>query len=139
MDLKEAIDILKNQICDYVIPSFCNDCENKTECLDDCNYILAIYTVIQELDNLQKENEGIKARIDKYIQGGNETLRLEHEETLKYYHENYISKDKIREKIELLEMETTITIAGMRSSGKTASVFKKLGKLEALQDLLKEE
>ena len=61
---------------------------------------VAIDTVLQALEELQKENEGIKARVDKYLQGGNETLRLEHEETLKYYHENYISKDKIKEKIE---------------------------------------
>ena len=60
----------------------------------------AIKTVLQALEELQEENEGIKARVDKYIQGGNETLRLEHEETLKYYHENYIEKDKIKEKIE---------------------------------------
>lgn len=60
----------------------------------------AIDTVLQALEELQKENEGIKARVDKYLQGGSETLRLEHEETLKYYHENYISKDKIKEKIE---------------------------------------
>ena len=59
--------------------------------------------LLQALEELQKENEGIKARVDKYLQGGNETLRLEHEETLKYYHENYISKDKIKEKIEYLE------------------------------------
>lgn len=45
----------------------------------------AIETILQELDNLQKENESIKARVDKYIQGVDETLRLEHEETLKYY------------------------------------------------------
>lgn len=67
--------------------------------------IEAFETLLQTLEKLQKENEGIKARFDKYLQGGNETLRLEHEETLKYYHENYISKDKIKDKIEELEKQ----------------------------------
>lgn len=84
----------------------------------------------EELDRLQKENKGIKARVDKYIQGGNETLRLEHEETLKYYHENYISKDKIREKIEELENETWYIDSGVEA---------KQGCIEVLQELLGDE
>ena len=65
MELEEAIDILKNGICDYVIPSYCKDCENKTECLDDCNFILAIYTVLQELEHLQKENRKLQTFKDE--------------------------------------------------------------------------
>ena len=60
MEIKEAIDTLKNKICDYVIPNYCKDCENKSECLDDCNFILSIYTVLQEIEHLQKENEELK-------------------------------------------------------------------------------
>lgn len=60
MKLEEAIDTLKNKICDYVIPNYCKDCANKPECLDDCNFILSIYTVLQEIEHLQKENEELK-------------------------------------------------------------------------------
>lgn len=88
----------------------------------------------EELDRLQKENKSIKARVDKYIQGGNETLRLEHEETLKYYHENYISKDKIREKIKEIYEDKNSEYYDMfleqRDIEKTISILK---------DLLKEE
>lgn len=60
MELEEAIEILKNQIGDYVIANYCKDCHNKVDCVDDCNYLLSIYTVLQELEELQKENEKLK-------------------------------------------------------------------------------
>lgn len=98
MELSEAIEILRNNQNPMLVER-CKKCEHAVACLDEYMYFLALDTVLQGLEKLQKENEGIKARVDKYLQGGNETLRLEHEETLKYYHENYISKDKIKEKI----------------------------------------
>ncbi len=88
------------------------------------NYQLRYEELKKELEHLQKENEGLRKLAD-------------HLENLISF--KYISKDKIKEKIELLELETTITVVGMRSSGKTASILKKIGKLEALEDLLKEE
>ena len=57
MELEEAIDVLKNKIGDYVIADYCKDCQNKVDCVDDCNYLLAIFTVTQALEELQKENE----------------------------------------------------------------------------------
>ena len=98
MELEQALKILKklskdiNELLNFVGVESTVFKIKKTEAK-------SINTVLQALEDLQKENEGIKARIDKYIQGGNETLRLEHEETLKYYHENYIEKDKIKEKV----------------------------------------
>lgn len=68
MKLEEAIDTLKNKICDYVIPNYCKDCANKPECLDDCNFILSIYTVLQEIEHLQKENEELKEHNRKYLE-----------------------------------------------------------------------
>lgn len=62
MELSEAINILKNQICDCVIPSYCKKCDKKSDCLDDCGFVLAIFVVIQELEKLQKENEELKRR-----------------------------------------------------------------------------
>lgn len=96
----------------------------------------------EELDRLQKENKSIKARVDKYIQGGNETLRLEHEETLKYYHENYISKDKIRENIEKIKHQLTNKdfTHDMYMGTEQYNTWTRLcAKEEVLQDLLKEE
>lgn len=127
MDLKEAMRMLnysQSQMRLGNLPDYSQ------------NVYQSIEKVLQELDNLQKENESIKARVDKYIQGGNETLRLEHEETLKYYHENYISKDKIKAKID--EIQSTIEIYGGFTAGKMVEYYRKLGKLEALKDLLEE-
>lgn len=60
---KQAIDILQNQIADYVIGNYCakcgdfSICENKDE---DCYYIQAIDTVLNLITKLQKENENLK-------------------------------------------------------------------------------
>ena len=120
MELEEAIDILKNGICDYVIPSYCKDCENKTECLDDCNFILAIYTVLQELEHLQKKNEEYSKQMN-----------------LDYVDKNFVSREKIENKIkeyfEYDKKHKTYTSDGRENY--TYEYYKAL----TLQDLLREE
>lgn len=112
MKIEEAIEKLKNEICDYVIPGYCNDCERKTECLDDCNFILAIYTVLQEIERLQKENEEYSKQLD-----------------LDYVDKNFVSKDKIREIMNENGFEVWT-----REYGNVDVVS-----LDSLNDLLKEE
>ena len=71
MELEKAIDILKNQICDVVIGDYCENCEHKENCLDDCNYILAINTVLQALETSRDEVVQLK-EVDLttvYLQG----------------------------------------------------------------------
>lgn len=110
MEIKEAIDTLKNKICDYVIPNYCNDCENKSECLDDCNFILSIYTILQEIEHLQKENE--KLRVLKY---------------------------KIIDKIEELNKKEKEELKGTKGSDRYHIKLEYMYKKNVLQDLLKEE
>lgn len=119
MELEEAIDVLKNKICDYVIPSYCNDCVNKPDCLDDCNYILAIYTVTQELDRLQKENEDFR-RLEKDLNYSVSVIR--ENSKLRYELAHSVSCDKISEKIEYLKLNCGNSFV-----------------IDALEDLLKEE
>lgn len=67
---EQAIDILQNQIADYVIGNYCTKCgdfiicENKDE---DCYYIQAIDTVLTLITKLQKENEEKDKQIDLII------------------------------------------------------------------------
>ena len=65
---KQAIDILQNQIADYVIGNYCakcgdfSICENKDE---DCYYIQAIDTVL----NLVNKQNNILNKVEKYAKG----------------------------------------------------------------------
>lgn len=132
MEIKEAIDTLKNKICDYVIPNYCKDCENKSECLDDCNFILSIYTVLQEIEHLQKENEELKAK------------QVMQEFKIDWCEKNTIGRGKIREKIE--EINKLLPDIDYRDieDKKEREYYKKeyykaVAERNILQNLLKEE
>ena len=122
MKLEEAIDTLKNEICDYVIPNYCNDCKNKSECLDDCNFILSIYTVLQEIEHLQKENEEYSKQLD-----------------LDYVDKNFVSKDKIRKKIKQMNTEEKIKLKNLGGTDRYLTKLEYMHKQNILEDLLKEE
>ena len=76
MELQEAIDILKNQIGDVVIADYCKDCWHKKDCVDDCNYLLSIYTVLQALENSISKDK-IKERIEELRPKLEETSKRE--------------------------------------------------------------
>ena len=121
---KQAIDILQNQIADYVIGNYCakcgdfSICENKDE---DCYYIQSIDTVLNLITNLQKENEEllevkISVSAENTIQNlKRENIKLEErcfiaegnlkttKEELRDYFYNSIPKQKIKDKIEELK------------------------------------
>ena len=75
---KQAIDILQNQIADYVIGNYCakcgdfSICENKDE---DCYYIQAIDTVIKLVDKQRKQLEAIKEYAHQLIVSYTESIR----------------------------------------------------------------
>lgn len=138
MDLKEAKKLLFEMK---------NNCLIATKYEDELRYrkAEAIETILQELDNLQKENE-------KYISGELMTRnQAKHfEEINKKY---YIHKDKIREKIEKLKNEISY-IGGECDEGCNKCFDKDWNPLyrgaefrfcyayyqiKLLQDLLKEE
>ncbi len=79
----------------------------------------------QKMKDLEAENSFLKECIRIY--GMEKKANLE----------NYIHKDKIKEKLK--ELEFSEIAYGGRSIGKTLSYGKKIGKLEVLTDLLKEE
>lgn len=75
----------------------------------------AVETILQELDNLQK---AIGLLISEK-------------------QNNSISKDKIKSKID--EIQSTIQVYGGFTAGKMVEYYRKLGKIEALKNLLNEE
>ena len=133
------------------------------------NNCIAIETVLQELEHLKKENESLNNKIAEAKRGGRglknwqwcvvvgameEAMKDLEEENKKYrsgelltpnqvthFEETtkkyYIHKDKIREKIN--NIKSTIELTGGRSSGKLVKHYKNFGRIEALEDLLKEE
>ena len=86
-------------------------------------------TVLNLIEKLQKENEELKQEMEKrkwvHIKENGEVEPL-----------FYISKDKIREKIE--EEKLPLTIVGGRKNKKTLEYGIKLGRRQALQELIKE-
>ena len=97
MELKEAKEILKNIIDDEVIGTYCIEIQKEGVPCDincesqECYLHIAIETVLQELDRLQKENEELKAK------------QVMQEFKIDWCEKNTISKDKIREKIEFIK------------------------------------
>lgn len=104
MDLKEAKEITNTFINNVGI-------EVKTFELKE-----AISTILQELDKLQKENEEYSKQMD-----------------LDYVDENFVSKDKIREKIEKIKNKPNNPNQKVIATQIDASL------IACLQDLLKEE
>lgn len=88
----------------------------------------AVETILQELDNLQKDNKELMNEYHKRVQ---ERINIEQE--LK----DSISKDRIKAKID--EIQSTIQVYGGFTAGKMVEYYRKLGKIEALKNLLNEE
>lgn len=121
MELEEAKKILNvfNNRCKSCTEEFCDGCYVDDEDVE------AISTVLQEIEHLQKENEELKD-ID---------LTTVHIKGVCDEKDRW--KNKIKEKLK--ELEFSEIAYGRRSIGKTLSYGKKIGKLEVLTDLLKEE
>lgn len=127
MELEEAIDVLKNKIGDYVIADYCKNCHNKADCVDDCNYLLAIHTVLQELEKLQKENEKLK-EIDLttvFMQG--------------VYAEKTRWREKSKKKIQQLKIEEKTRLKGKGCFDRCLILSEYQHKENVLQELLKGE
>lgn len=77
--------------------------------------------------SVRYDENGYKANLKKSIEAV---------DTILQELDNSISKDKIREKIE--EIQSTIQVYGGFTAGKMVEYYRKLGKLEALKDLLEE-
>lgn len=122
MDLKEAKELLKEGIV-YSVGN------KRTGMAESCKeYQEAIDTILQELDNLQKENDGKDCIIETLDH--NEKVKDGYIKHLEEKTRNSISKNKIREKIEEIK-DKKLNVNGWDSEFEYAT--------EALQDLLKEE
>lgn len=138
--LEEAKEILENVIADEVIGTYCIEIQKTTECAkncekEDCFLQQAIDTVIaelyamqnlldekrEELEHLQKENEELRenSSLDEAIIRADAMLDMDK-----------IWRNKIREKIE--KEKTALETCYGR-------IKYQEGKIEGLQDLLKEE
>ena len=84
------------------------------------------------IEKLQKENEELKNKLLDTLEG----QKVIKEETPQYIKENYILKEKVKEKIE--EEKLPLTIVGGRKNKKTLEYGIKLGRRQALQELIEE-
>lgn len=119
MNIEEAIDILKNSIADYVIGEYCEKCADNKICDDrneDCYYQQAIDTVITAYEKEKEKNKELSNSYDKLAKECNEEnrrcmllavenqdLKEKNEYLPSWVGKKYISKDKIKAKIEELE------------------------------------
>lgn len=94
--------------------------------------IRANKTILNLIEKLQKENEELKNKLLDTLEG----QKVIKEETPQYIKENYISKEKVKEKIE--EEKLPLTIVGGRKNKKTLEYGIKLGRRQALQELIEE-
>ena len=133
MELSEAIEILltmKKQL---------DECTKRNAEIDDSGIddytAQAIETVLQALEELQKENEKLKDR-NKILENCKYVNILEIEKSKAEEKERW--RNKIKEKIEELD-KLPLVIVGGRRYGKTLQYGIKLGKIKAYEELLKGE
>lgn len=109
MNINEAIQVLEETKVMTLIAIDTNYTANEGHRTQWKKEVEAISTILQELDKLQKENEEYSKQMD-----------------LDYVDENFVSKDKIREKIELIK---TLRVA----------FYNEANVISILEELLKEE
>lgn len=102
---KYAIEILKNEISDYVIGDYCSKCDYYTICEDrneDCYYIWAIDTIL-DLYNKQKERiKELSSKLtEKICNGVEEEILEEYRQRVKELEE--IEKEHQKQNGELQE------------------------------------
>ena len=111
---KKAIDILINEIADVVVGEYCTHCKICENEDTECYYTKAIDTVYKLILKQQKEIEELKEKNEKIETINyrvNKNLLETAEELEKYKRKHslikchYISKDKIKAKIEELDIE----------------------------------
>ena len=76
MQIEEAIDIIKNEIDDFVIGDYCVEiCGQKDKCKDECRYMIATNTVIDELEKkdktikqLQEQSKAFDKQAQEYFE-----------------------------------------------------------------------
>ena len=85
MDIKEAIDILRNTICGYIVGDYCCDvgCIDSKNCKDDCVFEEAIFMVtkrcLEQEELISKLIQKLEYDIDK-MDGKLKRNRLELDE-----------------------------------------------------------
>lgn len=84
--------------------------------------------LVENIEKLQKENEELKYKYNKALSDVIAGVDLDN---------TYISKQKVKDKIE--EEELPLIIVGGRKNKKTLEYGIKLGRRQALQELIKEE
>lgn len=101
--------------------------------------ILDLYNKEKE-KNKELEKENSEIREWKYVIDTCEDLdKLKELDLIKIKGKEYISKDKIREKIQEDTKIIEHTILGGRRNGKTLEYGKRLGRIEMCEELLKED
>lgn len=91
-----------------------------------------IEIVLNLIEKLQKENKKLKNKLLDTLEG----QKVIKEETPQYIKENYIPIQKVKDKIE--EEKLPLTIVGGRKNKKTLEYGIKLGRRQALQELIEE-
>lgn len=96
------------------------------------NHQIRFKTLLNLIEKIQKENEKLKNKLLDTLEG----QKVIKEETPRYIKENYIPIQKVKDKIE--EEKLSLTIVGGRKNKKTLEYGIKLGRRQALQELIEE-
>lgn len=88
--------------------------------------------ILSDYKRVLKENAKLKNKLLDTLEG----QKVIKEETPQYIKENYIPKQKVKDKIE--EEKLPLTIVGGRKNKKTLEYGIKLGRRQALQELIEE-
>ena len=134
MKLEEAKEIIENEIdgCDVFSCEMCKrdcTCDNSPCVEEGCQLAIAVDTVFQELEHLQKENEKLKSRNEileccKYVDS-HEIIKAKLEESERW-------RNKIRIMIEEIK-------ARMNDDCIALHEFQRIAKIDVLEELLEEE
>lgn len=78
MDIKEAIDICENSICDYVIGDYCCDvgCIDSKYCKDDCVFVEAIFAVTKHCLEQEELISKLTQKLEYDISKMDEKLKI---------------------------------------------------------------
>ena len=149
---KKAIDILINEIADIVISEYCTHCKICENEDTECYYtkvIDIVYNLVQkqskEIEELKKYKEGYKLlslveeqqhKIEKLINANDNLKKTKRIKNMEYVNQNYVSKDKIKEKIKELENQKRQWIEDRDNKHKDSEI---IYAIEVLQSLIEKE
>ncbi len=125
MNIKKAIDILKNSIADYVIGEYCEKCADNKICDDrneDCYYQQAINIVVTAYEKEKGENVKLRLQDIPLIEG-----------ELKAY------KDRVNELKKELEKEKEKNKSLEQENSFLKMMYRGTDEFKAIENLAKEE